>query len=133
MAFQTGNSTTLISKGSEIIGDIKFTGHLEIEGVVRGKIIASTDKGAKVRVAQGGCVEGDIHAPLIIVDGEVKGDVHSGEHVELAAKANVQGNVHYNLIEMVKGSQVNGNLVYAGAIKKVAKVEAVKSETQLAS
>ena len=28
------------------------------------------------------------------------------------AKAVVEGNVHYQLIEMVKGSQVNGNLVY---------------------
>jgi cytoskeletal protein CcmA (bactofilin family) len=35
----------------------------------------------------------------------------------------VEGNVHYQLIEMVKGSQVNGNLVYSassGAAKKTA-------------
>lgn len=125
MAFQSGNTTTLISKDSEIVGDIKFSGDLEIQGVVRGNIVAKTDNNATVRIVEGGRVEGEIHAPKIIVNGEVSGDIHSAEHVELAGKALVAGNVHYNLIEMVKGSQVNGSLVYAGAAKKVAKVEAV--------
>lgn len=129
MAFQAGNSTTLISKDSEIVGDIKFTGDLEIQGVVRGNIVAKSDSGATVRVVEGGRVEGEIHSPKIIVNGEVSGDIHSAEHVELAAKANVAGNVNYNLIEMVKGAQVNGSLVYAGAVKKVAKVEAVSTGT----
>lgn len=118
MAFQSGHATTLISKDSEIVGDVKFTGDLEIQGLVRGNIIAKVDKGATVRIVEGGRVEGDIHSPKVIINGYVHGDVHSGEHIELATKASVEGNVHYNLIEMVKGAQVNGNLVYAGAAKK---------------
>ena len=129
MAFQSGNSTTLISKDSEIVGDIKFSGDLEIQGVVSGNIMAKSDSGATVRIVEGGRVEGEIHAPKIIVNGQVNGDIHSAEHVELAAKANVSGNVNYNLIEMVKGAQVNGSLVYAGAVKKIAKVEAVSTGT----
>ena len=34
--------------------------------------------------------------------------------VELAANAVVTGTVHYNLIEMVMGAQVNGSLVHGG-------------------
>jgi len=117
MAIQKGNSTTLISKDSEIIGDIKFCGDLEIQGLVRGNIMASNDNGSSIRLVDGGRVEGDIHAPRVIINGEIKGDVHSGEHVELAANARVEGNVHYTLIEMVKGAQINGSLVYAGAAK----------------
>ncbi|MEE8057722.1 MAG: polymer-forming cytoskeletal protein [Pseudomonadales bacterium] len=132
MAFHSSNSTTLISKGSEISGDIKFSGDLEIQGLVHGNIVATADNSAVVRVVDGGRVEGEIHCPKIIINGQVQGDVHSGEHVELAAKANVVGNVYYNLIEMVKGAQVNGNLVYAGTVKKVAKVEAVTGNSQLA-
>lgn len=30
MAFQSGNTTTLISKESEIVGDVNFSGDLEI-------------------------------------------------------------------------------------------------------
>lgn len=130
MGFQSGNSTTLISKDSEIVGDIQFSGDLEIQGTVRGNITAKTDKAATVRVVEGGRVEGEIHAPNIIVNGEINGDIHAGEHVELAAKANVVGNVNYTLIEMVKGAQVNGSLIYAGATsKKVARVEAVSTGT----
>lgn len=120
MAIQTSNSTTLISKDSEIIGDIKFSGDIEIQGLVRGNIVASSDSGCSIRLVDGGRVEGEIHAPRVIINGEIKGDVHSAEHVELAAKARVDGNVHYNLIEMVKGAQINGNLVYAGAVKSSA-------------
>lgn len=128
MAFQGSTSTTLISKDSDIIGDVKFTGDLEVQGLVQGNIIAKADNGATVRVVDGGRVEGEIHAPVIIINGLVRGDIHCGEHIELAAKANVEGNVHYNLIEMVKGAQVNGSLVYAGAAKKTAKVEALSAK-----
>jgi cytoskeletal protein CcmA (bactofilin family) len=42
----------------------------------------------------------------------VEGDVYSSEHIELAAKARVIGNVYYHLIEMVMGSEVNGSLYH---------------------
>jgi cytoskeletal protein CcmA (bactofilin family) len=115
MAFQAGQSTTLISKESEIIGDLHFSGDLEIQGVVKGNIVAKTEKGASVRIVEGGRVEGEVHAPKVIINGHMIGDVHSADHVELASKALVEGNVHYNLIEMVKGAQVNGKLLYASA------------------
>ncbi len=131
MAFQSGNTTTLISKDSEITGNITFSGDLEIQGVVKGSIFAKTDASASVRVVEGGRVEGEIHAPKVIVNGSIKGDIHCSDHVELAAKANIEGDVHYSLIEMVKGSQVNGSLVYAGAEKKTAKVESLTGKNQV--
>lgn len=115
MAFNTTSGvTTLVSRDTEIIGSIHFTGDLEIQGVVRGNIVASGNGAAVVRVIEGGRVEGEIRAPHIVVNGTVVGDVHAGEHMELAAKAQVEGNVHYQLIEMARGAQLNGNLVYAG-------------------
>jgi cytoskeletal protein CcmA (bactofilin family) len=81
--------------------------------VVRGNIIAKDQSNATLRVVEGGRIEGEIHTPNIIINGCVKGDVHSSEHIELAAKAQIEGNVHYSLIEMVKGAQVNGKLLYA--------------------
>ena len=45
----------------------------------------------------------------------VQGDVRTATHIELAAKAVVVGNVYYNLIEMVMGSEVNGNLRHIGS------------------
>jgi cytoskeletal protein CcmA (bactofilin family) len=108
------DSTTLIAAGTEIHGDIKFAGNLEIEGKVVGDVVAEDNSVATVRVLEHGQVEGDIRVPTVIINGSIKGNVFSSDHIELAAKAKVSGNVHYSLIEMTKGAQVNGNLVYGG-------------------
>lgn len=105
-------STTLIAKDTEIFGDIKFSGNLEVEGEVHGNITANPNSEASVRVLENGHIQGDIHVPKATINGEIKGTVHAGQ-LELAAKAKIEGNVHYESIEMVKGSQVNGSLVYA--------------------
>ena len=106
------NITTLISKAAEITGDIHFSGALEIEGRVFGNIYSDDDSSAEVRVRESGLVKGQIQAPRIIVNGLVEGDIYSSNHVELAAKARVIGNVYYHLIEMVMGSEVNGSLCH---------------------
>ena len=116
-SFSAG-ATTLISKGSEVIGDIKFTGNLMIEGVVRGNVYAEDGADAQARVLEKGRVEGEISVPTLVINGTVQGDVYSSKHIELAAKAVVDGNVHYTSIEMVKGAQVNGNLLYSDTEKK---------------
>ena len=38
--------------------------------------------------------------------------MHSAEYVELQAKANVTGDVHYNTLEMQLGAVVQGRLVH---------------------
>ena len=106
---------TLVSRATEIVGDIHFTGELIIEGRVKGNIYAEDDSKALIRVAEKGTVEGEICVPSAIVNGLVQGDVRSANHIELAAKAVVVGNVYYNLIEMVMGSEVNGNLMHIGS------------------
>jgi len=116
MAFS--NNHTLISRGTKVVGDLHFAGDLQIEGTVIGNIIADNGNDAKLVVAEKGRVEGEIRAPMVIINGSVNGNVYSTKHVELAAKAVVEGNVHYQLIEMVKGSQVNGSLVYSGTSGK---------------
>ena len=58
---------------------------------------------------------GEIDVPTVVLNGKVVGNVYSSEHVELAAKALVDGNVHYNLVEIMRGAEVNGNLVHQAA------------------
>jgi cytoskeletal protein CcmA (bactofilin family) len=106
------SSTTLVAAGTEITGNICFRGHLEIEGKVTGNIIAEAGQQAVVRVMAEGCVMGEIDVPTVVLNGKVVGNVYSSEHVELAAKALVDGNVHYNLVEIMRGAEVNGNLVH---------------------
>ncbi|MEX1032497.1 MAG: polymer-forming cytoskeletal protein [Cellvibrionaceae bacterium] len=114
MGISGSASTTLIAKNTEVVGDIHFSGTLHIEGTLRGNVHVKDGGDAHLDVAEHGCVEGQITVPTVRINGRVVGDVHSSKHVELAAKAEVEGNVHYKLIEMVKGAQVNGSLVYTG-------------------
>ena len=108
----SGPAHTLISRSTEIVGNIHFSGELIIEGLVKGNIYAEDDSKALVRIAEKGAVEGEVCVPSAIVNGLVQGDLRSTNHLELAAKAVVVGNVYYNLIEMVMGSEVNGNLMH---------------------
>ncbi len=118
---RNGPAHTLVSRTTEIVGDIHFSGELIIEGRVKGNIYAEDDSEALIRVAEKGTVEGEICVPSAIVNGVVQGDVRSAIHLELAAKAVIVGNVFYNLIEMVMGSEVNGNLMHISSNQQDAK------------
>jgi len=109
---------TLIATNCEIAGDIHFSDQLMVNGVVKGNVQADPGTKAMVTISEKGRVEGDIQVPNVIVNGKVMGDIHCDGHIELAAKAEVTGNVYYNLIEMVMGSKVDGNLVHIKQGKK---------------
>ncbi|WP_066018028.1 bactofilin family protein [Endozoicomonas atrinae] len=100
-------STTLISSETIITGDIHFSGAVHIEGRVKGNV--SADQGL-LTIAHNGSVEGDVRVQRVVVDGHVRGNVFAEEHLELASRAVITGNVFYSVIEMTKGSQVNGSL-----------------------
>lgn len=121
------NNHTLVSRSTKIVGDLYFSGDLQIEGKVCGNVIVESGQDARVVVAETGVVEGEIYAPIAVINGHVSGNIHSTKHVELAAKAVVIGSVHYQLIEMVKGSQVNGNLIYSGATESASVKEKGKA------
>lgn len=103
---------TLISSKAEVVGDIHFSGGLHVDGKVYGNIIAEDDSKAVLRISDKGLVEGEVSVPHVIVNGGVVGDIHSCEHLELAAKAAVKGNIFYNTIEMVMGALVDGRMAH---------------------
>lgn len=98
---------TLIAANAQVIGDVHFTGGLHVQGRVRGNIIAGPEGGDLV-IGEGGLIEGEIRAPHVAINGEVRGDVYSTDRLELAARAVVTGNVHYRLIEIVVGARIDG-------------------------
>jgi cytoskeletal protein CcmA (bactofilin family) len=103
---------TLIGQHTEVLGDIKFNGGLHIDGTIKGNVIAESESSSMLSLSEQGTIEGEVNVPFVVLNGVVIGDVHGGEHVDLAAKARVTGNVYYNLIEMAIGAEVNGKLVH---------------------
>ena len=103
---------TLVATNCELVGDVHFSDQLLVNGIIKGNIFAQAGSKAVVTISEKGRVRGEIRVPNVIVNGNVFGDIRSDKHIELAAKAEVKGNVYYNLIEMVKGSRVDGNLLH---------------------
>ena len=106
---------TLIGPDVVIRGDLEFSGGLYVEGRIVGKVTAGDGRPASLLLAEQGVIEGEVHAPVVIINGTLSGDVHAAERVELAQKARVEGNVHYTVVEMSAGAQLTGRLVHAQA------------------
>jgi len=105
---------TLIGQGTEVAGDVRFSGGLHIDGSVKGNVIGTGDD-AVLMVSEHGRIEGEVRVHNVILNGAVNGDVHASGRIELAPQAKVNGNVYYSLIEMAMGAAVNGSLVHQAA------------------
>jgi cytoskeletal protein CcmA (bactofilin family) len=103
---------TVIGPATVLEGDISFSGGLHIDGRIKGNISAEAGSQAVLTVSERGCIEGDVRVPSLVLNGKVHGNVYASERVELASHARVTGNLHYNLIEMAMGAEVNGSLVH---------------------
>jgi cytoskeletal protein CcmA (bactofilin family) len=118
-AFSGSATTTLIAPDTTVVGDIHFSGCLDVEGVVQGNIIAKEGQEALLRIIECGRVEGEIRVPSVIINGAVEGDVHASRNLELAPKAQVQGDVYYSRVEMAAGAEVNGALKHQEKTEEV--------------
>jgi cytoskeletal protein CcmA (bactofilin family) len=103
---------TLVGHNTRIEGDVYCSGGLHVDGEIVGNVIAESDSGAVLTLSEKGRIQGEVRVPHLILNGKVVGDVFATERVELASQACVDGNVHYKLIEMAIGAEVNGQLVH---------------------
>ncbi|WP_454828732.1 bactofilin family protein [Pseudoxanthomonas wuyuanensis] len=123
---------TLIGPQVIIRGDIAFTGGLYVEGHILGKVVAQEGEKAVLTLAEQGSIEGEVSAPVVIINGRMTGDVYARDRIELAAKARVQGNLHYQVVEMSAGAQLTGRLVHADAAAAAAAPVVLQEEPALA-
>lgn len=122
MGSKAKSPDTKISSQTQIHGDIKISGSLLIDGHVIGNIIADKESGANVLISDKGSVTGEIRAPYVLINGKVDGNVFAMTQLELDKKAMITGDVHYAIMEMVMGAQVNGRLVHNDNISEASNV-----------
>ncbi|MGE8280019.1 MAG: bactofilin family protein [Stenotrophomonas sp.] len=106
----------LIGPQVVIRGDVVFSGGLYVEGRILGKVVAEEGANAVLTLAEQGHIEGEVRASVVVLSGRMDGDVHASERVELTPSARVTGNVHYSVVEMNAGAQLNGRLVHSAAV-----------------
>lgn len=115
---------TLIGKGVRVEGDIDFLGGMHLDGAIAGNVRSDAAPGATLSVSETGSIEGSVDVPNVILQGQVRGDIHAAERVVLGATARVAGDVYYGVIEMTLGAQITGKLVRlapAAAVQATAK------------
>jgi cytoskeletal protein CcmA (bactofilin family) len=115
MTAPDGPVDTLIGPQVVIHGDILFSGGVYVDGRIIGKVIAQDGERAVLTLAERGSIEGEVYAPVVVINGRLSGDVFASERVALAAKARVAGNVHYRVVEMTAGSVLTGSLIHLEA------------------
>ena len=102
---------TLLGSGTTVTGDVEFTGGLHLEGRVEGNV-NGRDADSQLDISEAGSVAGEVRVATVSVNGAVEGDIHATGRLILGAKARVDGNVFYHVLEMAAGAQVNGKLVH---------------------
>lgn len=103
--------STLIAEGTTIRGDVQFSGGLHLEGAIEGSISAE-GADSVLTLSDKGRIQGEVRVSNAVVNGRVVGDIFVGERLELAGNARVEGNVHYKVLEMAAGAQVNGRMIF---------------------
>ncbi len=101
---------TLLGKQTSIEGDMHFNaGGIHVEGVVKGNVY-SDDANSVLIVGETGHIHGDVRVNNLILNGSIDGTVFANK-VELFDKARINGDIHYQLLELAVGAEVNGKLV----------------------
>jgi len=111
--FKAPKVSTVVGSGTEISGDVQFSGGLHLDGKIVGNVNGEEGSDSTITVSEQGVVEGDVRVDSLVLNGTVIGDVYANERVELAAQARVSGTVYYRLLEMAMGAEVNGQLVHS--------------------
>jgi cytoskeletal protein CcmA (bactofilin family) len=103
---------TLVGTDTVVRGDVSFRGGFHIDGRVEGDVRCEQGENSFLRISQTGCVEGSVEVDLVALNGTIKGDLISRGQIELGPSARVVGDVHYRLLEMASGAEINGKLVH---------------------
>jgi cytoskeletal protein CcmA (bactofilin family) len=109
---------SLIGAGTTIEGNLNFSGGLRIDGKVNGNVIAAQGKPSTLVLSEHARVVGEVNVTHLVINGTIDGSVFASEYMELQGKAKVNGDVHYNTMEIQLGAIVEGRLVHSNVAAK---------------
>ena len=109
---------SIISEGSEFIGNVKTSGEIQIDGVLNGNVRAK-----QVVVGINGNVRGNVTANFLRICGKIEGEIRA-ETLEIVSSASVKGNVFKKTISIESGSKIIGNInELEGATAKIFRIQ----------
>lgn len=100
-----GELTAFLDEASEIDGKFTFSGTVMINGRLRGEI----DSNDTLIVGEKGVINASIRAGVVLVSGEVVGNVVGVERVELRGSARVSGDIEAPIVVVDEGVMFDGH------------------------
>lgn len=101
---------TLIGEGTQITGELRFADGLRIDGEVIGDVVAAGEGYSILVISEKARVTGKVIAGHVIINGTVVGPIHSSSLLELQPRAQITGDVRYEVLEMHQGATIDGEL-----------------------
>jgi cytoskeletal protein CcmA (bactofilin family) len=105
-----GALTAFIDQGSEFSGKLSFKDTVRIDGRFDGQISSENT----LIVGESGVVKAEIRSEIVIISGEVHGDVYAKSQITLHKTASVFGNLHTKSLMIEDGAQFNGSVEMTG-------------------
>jgi len=93
-----------LSADITIVGNIKTTGDIQVEGTVEGDIRAHL-----LTVGEGATVKGEVTADDVVINGRIVGRVR-GLKVRLTSTARVEGDIIHKTIAIESGAHFEGSV-----------------------
>ena len=97
--------TGFFDKDTEILGDLFFKGTFRVDGRFKGKV----DSESILIIGDSGKVEADIKIGHLIINGEIKGNIHASEKVEVNANGRVFGTIISPKLVVEEGAYLEAN------------------------
>ena len=118
---------SLIGAGTRIEGNVSFSGGLRVDGEIIGNVTASGEQPSTLVVSEKARIDGEIRVSHMVVNGAINGPVYAAEFLELQARSRLNGDVHYNTLEMHLGAVVEGRLVHKSSEARPVELKIVAS------
>jgi cytoskeletal protein CcmA (bactofilin family) len=99
-----GQIPTVLAPGTEFDGLLSFRGAARVDGKLSGEVVA---EGCLV-IGEGGRVRARVEVDELIVGGELEGEIHARERVELLSTARVVGTLRCPRLSVAEGGILEG-------------------------
>jgi cytoskeletal protein CcmA (bactofilin family) len=104
---EADNSTTinLISLGTDIVGDVRSTGDIRIDGSLNGNLVTK----GKVVIGPTGKIKGEVECKNSEVSGIIEGKITVGQLLNLKASSKIFGDIITDKLSIEPGAVFTGH------------------------
>lgn len=106
----SNNNISIVNRDCKIEGILHFRGHLIVEGIIEGTLLAEsvfTEKNSNVKA--------QINATSLTIAGHFEGDIEVTGTLTLLETADVRGNIRCHNLVIDEGGIINGSVKFISA------------------